>query len=375
MTNFENVKKNFGFGCMRLPMKDDEVDYKEFSKMVDTFLDAGFNYFDTARGYLDGKSEIALRECLTSRYPRDRYVLTDKLTSGFFKTEEDIRPFFESQLAACGVEYFDFYLMHAQNADYFQNFKKCRAYETAFDLKAEGKIRHVGISFHDRAEVLEQILMEYPQIEVVQIQFNYVDYEDAGIESRKCYEVCVRHNKPVIDMEPVKGGCLVNLPPQAQEVFDGLRQNMSNAAYAIRFAAGFPQMMMVLSGMSNMEQLTDNIGFMKEFQPLTEEEQEAIQKVCGIFQAQNLIPCTACRYCVAGCPKKIAIPDLFADMNAKQQHKDWNSDWYYMVHTQNAGKASDCIKCGKCEKTCPQHLKIRDLLEEVSAVFESKEQN
>lgn len=239
--------------CMRLPMKDGEVDYTEFSKMVDTFLDAGFNYFDAARGYLDGKSEIALRECLTSRYPRDRYILTDKLTSGFFRTEADIRPFFESQLAACGVESFDFYLMHAQNAEYFRNFKKCRAYETAFDLKAEGKIRHVGISFHDRAEVLEQILTEYPQIEVVQIQFNYVDYEDAGIESRKCYEVCVRHNKPVLVMEPVKGGNLINLTPKAQEVFDSLGQNMSNAAYAIRFAAGFPQVMMVLYGTSNTE--------------------------------------------------------------------------------------------------------------------------
>ena len=374
MTDFQNVKKNFGFGCMRLPMKDGEVDYEEFSRMIDTFLDAGFNYFDTARGYLDGKSEIALRECLTSRYPRDQYILTDKLTSGFFKTETDIRPFFESQLAACGVEYFDFYLMHAQNADFFRNFKQCRAYETAFDLKAEGKIRHVGISFHDRAEVLEQILTEYPQIEVVQIQFNYLDYEDPGIQGRKCYEVCVRHDKPVIVMEPVKGGNLVNLPPQAQAIFDGLGLNMSNAGYAIRFAASFEQIAMVLSGMSSMEQLTDDIGFMKEFHPLTEEERVAIQKVCDIFRAQNLIPCTACRYCVAGCPKKIAIPDLFADMNAKQQHQDWNSGWYYMVHTQNAGKASDCIKCGKCEKACPQHLRIRKLLEDVTAAFETKGQ-
>ena len=241
-------------------------------------------------------------------------------------------------------------------------------------LKAEGKIRHVGISFHDRAEVLEQILTEYPQIEVVQIQFNYVDYEDPGIQGRKCYEVCVRHDKPVIVMEPVKGGNLVNLPPQAQAIFDGLGLNMSNAGYAIRFAASFEQIAMVLSGMSSMEQLTDNIGFMKEFHPLTEEERVAIQKVCEIFRAQNLIPCTACRYCVAGCPKKIAIPDLFADMNAKQQHQDWNSGWYYMVHTQNAGKASDCIKCGKCEKACPQHLRIRKLLEDVTAAVETKGQ-
>lgn len=184
MDIFENVKKKFGFGCMRLPMKGSEVDKEEFSEMVDTFLENGFNYFDTAHGYLRGLSETALRECLTSRYPRDRYILTDKLTNFFFKTEEDIRPFFESQLEACGVDYFDFYLMHAQSADNFAFFKKCRAYETALELKKEGKIRHFGISFHDRADVLEQILTEYPQIEVVQIQFNYLDYEQHGADGR-----------------------------------------------------------------------------------------------------------------------------------------------------------------------------------------------
>ncbi len=371
MTYFDELKKNFGFGCMRLPMKEAEVDYQEFSKMVDTFMNEGFNYFDTARGYLDGKSEIALRECLTSRYPRDKYILTDKLTESYFKTEADIRPFFKSRLKACGVEYFDFYLMHAQNAEFFSKFKKCRAYETAFDLKAEGKIRHVGLSFHDHADVLDQILTEYPQVEVVMIQLNYVDYEDAGIESRKCYEVCRRHNKPVMVMEPVKGGNLIDLPQKAQAEFDALGDKLSNASYAIRFAASLPEVVMVLSGMSNMDQLLDNIGFMKEFKPLTEKEHEAVQKVCEIFKAQKLIPCTACRYCIAGCPKKIAIADLFADMNAKKQHKDWNSDWYYMVHTQNAGKASDCIKCGKCERVCPQRLKIIDLLKDVASTFES----
>ncbi len=198
----ERIKKNFGFGAMRLPMKDGEVDIPQTCRMVDTFLEAGFNYFDTAHGYLNGKSELALRECLTSRYPRDRYVLTDKLTNFYFKKEEDIRPFFQSQLEACGVDYFDFYLMHAQGVESFAFFKKCRAYETALELKAEGKIRHFGISFHDRAEVLEQILTEYPQVEVVQIQFNYADYDDPAVESRKCYEVCRRFHKPVIVMEP-----------------------------------------------------------------------------------------------------------------------------------------------------------------------------
>lgn len=364
---FDNIKTNFGFGCMRLPMNGKEVDYEETCKMVDTFIENGFNYFDTAHGYIGERSEIALRECLVKRYPREDYILVNKLTNAYFTGEEEIRPLFESQLEACGVEYFDFYLMHAQNAEYFEKYKKCRAYEIAFELKEEGKVKHVGLSFHDEAVVLDQILTEYPEIEVVQIQFNYVDYEDPAIESRKCYEVCVKHNKPVIVMEPVKGGNLINLPREAQEVFDELKGG-SNASYAIRFAASFDNIMMVLSGMSNMAQMEDNISYMKDFKPLTEKEHEAINKVCDIFKAQKLIPCTACKYCVDGCPKKISIPDLFADMNAKKVYGQ--GDWYYMVHTQNAGKASDCIKCGKCENVCPQHLKIRELLEEVSKTFD-----
>ena len=232
---FDEVKKNFGFGCMRLPMKGKEVDFEETSKMVDMFLANGFNYFDTAHGYLDGQSEIALKKCLTSRYPREAYILTNKLSGHYIEKNEDIRPFFQKQLEACGVDYFDLYLMHAQNKDLFAKYKQMHAYETVMELRDEGKIRHFGISFHDKAEVLDQILTEYPQIEVVQIQFNYVDYEDTSVESRKCYEVCCKHGKPVIVMEPVKGGSLVNLPEDAQKVLDGLHGG-SNASYAIRFA-------------------------------------------------------------------------------------------------------------------------------------------
>lgn len=373
MEQMDKVKKNFGFGCMRLPMNGDQVDIAETTRMVDEFLAQGFNYFDTAHGYIGGKSELALKECLTSRYPREAYSLTDKLTDSYFKTEADIRPFFESQLEACGVDYFDFYLMHAQNADNFKKFKACRAYETAFALKAEGRIRHVGLSFHDRAEVLDQILTEYPQIEVVQIQFNYLDYDDIAVQSRKCYEVCRKHGKPVLVMEPVKGGSLVNLPEEAKKVLDDLHGG-SPASYAIRFAAGFPGMMMVLSGMSNMEQMKDNLSYMRDFKPLNETELAAVNKVQEIFHKMNMIPCTACRYCVEGCPKQISIPDLFAIMNIKQLHHDWNADYYYEeVHTAPGRRASDCLKCGKCEKICPQHLPIRKLLEEIAKEFDKLE--
>ena len=366
----DKIKKNFGFGCMRFPMIGEKIDEAQVSQMVDYFLDQGFNYFDTAHGYIGERSELAVKNCLTSRYPRESYILTNKLTAAYFEKEEDIRPFFESQLAACGVDYFDFYLMHSQSTTNYQHFRDCRAYETAFALKAEGKVRHVGISFHDRAAVLEQILTDYPAIEVVQIQFNYLDYDDVAVQSRKCYEVCRRHGKPVLVMEPVKGGSLVNLPDDAKAVLDALHGG-SPASYAIRFAAGFPGMMMVLSGMSNMEQMQDNISFMRDFKPLDETERAAVEKVQEIFHSKDLIPCTACRYCTDGCPKHISIPDLFAIMNTKQIHHDWNADCYYEdVHTAPGRKASDCLKCGKCEKVCPQHLPIRKLLEQVAAEFE-----
>lgn len=364
------IRKNFGFGCMRLPMKGEEVDYAEFNKMIDTFMGNGFNYFDTAHGYLQGKSETALRDCLVARYPRDKFILTDKLTNFYFKTEADVRPFFESQLKICGVDYFDFYLMHAQSKQIFAHFKKCRTYEQALEFKKEGKIKHFGISFHDTADVLDEILTEYPEIEVVQIQLNYVDYDDPAVQSKKCLEVCNRHGKPVIVMEPVKGGNLVNLPENAKKYFEELG-SASTASYAIRFAAGCKGVFMVLSGMSDTAQMNDNISYMKDFKPLDTREMQAVQSVCGVFKSMNLIACTACRYCTAGCPKNISIPDLFACMNTKNIYRDWNADYYYgEVHTKNRGKASDCIKCGKCEAACPQHLPIRELLTGVAKEFE-----
>lgn len=372
MTVFGEIKKNFGFGCMRLPMKDGEVDEVEFCKMVDRFIEEGFNYFDTAHGYIGGRSEKAVKKCLTDRYPREAYLLTDKLTEPFFNSNEDIRPFFESQLKLCGVDYFDFYLMHAQNAENFKKFKACRAYETAFELKEEGKIRHVGLSFHDRAEVLDEILAEYPQIEAVQLQLNYIDYDDPAVQGRRCLEVCRKHSKPVIVMEPVKGGNLVNIPQEAKKVYDALGKN-SYASYAVRYAAGFDEVFMVLSGMSDLSQLDDNVSYMKDFKPLDMTERQAVSTVVDIISNKNLIPCTACRYCTDGCPKNIPIPNLFACMNAKELYNDWNSHMYYAtVLNSGKGKASDCIGCGRCEHSCPQHLPIRELLLKTAETFEKK---
>lgn len=373
MKAFKGIKKNFGFGMMRLPMKDTQVDVEQTNAMVDYFLDNGFNYFDTAHGYLQGLSEKAVKTCLSSRHDRSEYILTDKLTGSFFQSQQDIRPFFQSQLDATGVEYFDFYLMHAQNAREFEKFKKCKAYETAFALKQEGKVKHVGISFHDRAEVLDQILTEYPEIEIVQIQFNYLDYNDLSVQSKLVYEVCEKHNKPVLVMEPVKGGNLVKLPQDAQQVLDALHGG-SNASYAIRFAASFKNMEVVLSGMSTLEQMKDNVSFMKEFVPFTEEEFEAVEKVAEVFHSHHMIPCTGCHYCVEEnhCPKNIRIPDMFSAYNTKKTFGDWNADYYYnnVLVSDTHAKASACLKCGKCEKVCPQHLSIRELLKDVAAEFE-----
>ena len=351
---FPEIKKNFGFGMMRLPMIGEDVDIEQTKVMVDEFLNAGFNYFDTAHPYIQGKSELAIRDCLTRRYPREAYLLANKLSGGCFSKTEDIRPLFQTQLDACGVDYFDFYLIHANNATRHQKYDSCRAYDIAQELKAQGKIRHMGISFHDTADVLDKILTDRPDIEIVQIQYNYVDYADPIIQSKECYEVCKKHNKPVIVMEPVKGGSLVNLPQKALDLMKDCA-----ASYAIRFAADPENMVMVLSGMSTMEQMEDNLRYMENYQHLTEEDKDIIEKVRTIYQGQHRIPCTACRYCVDGCPAGIPIPDLFAAFNEYRQEK--------RTDTEGFEKAAECVECGQCEDICPQKLSIRELLKEVAA--------
>ena len=372
------MPKKLGFGCMRLPVANgnsEEIDDAVFCRMIDHYMEQGFVYFDTAYPYHNQKSEEAVRRCLVERYDRERFLLADKMPVWLVQNMEDYSEIFERQLARCGVTYFDFYLFHAMNKTRVEETEKTGGFAFVQRMKTEGRIRHIGFSFHDTAEALEEILKNHPEMEFVQLQINYYDWESENVQSRKCYEVAQKYGVPVIVMEPVKGGSLVKLPDEAQRIFASLNGG-SPASYAIRFAAGFPGMLVVLSGMSSIEQLRDNISYMSDFKPLDKTETEAVEKVRGVYKGMELIPCTACRYCTDGCPKHIAIPDLFALMNAKQLHRDWNANYYYSnVHTAPGRRASDCIKCGKCEGSCPQNLPIRKLLADVAAEFEKADGN
>ncbi len=369
---FENCKK-LGFGCMRFPKIGDEIDIEQVKRMFDIFMEAGFTYFDTAHVYHSGQSEKALRECLTSRYPREKFMLTTKLSSWNFKTEEEILPLFEEQLRDTGVEYFDYYLMHAQDRGSYEKYKSCHAYEIAARLKEEGRIRHIGISFHDDAATLEKILGEQPAIEAVQIQFNYVDYLNPDVDGKGVYEVCRKFGKDIIIMEPVKGGYLANLPDEARAILSEAGEG-SPAGYAVRYAASFEGVKMVLSGMSDMAQVEDNVATMRDFKPLSESEFSAIERTRDVLIKMNRIECTACRYCTDGCPMGISIPDIFALYNSKVCYKNWGTEKEYEKLTEKGGKACDCISCGQCEGSCPQHLPIIELLAKVSEKYDKKEE-
>ncbi|MCR5761346.1 MAG: aldo/keto reductase [Sphaerochaetaceae bacterium] len=374
MDNY-GIKGKFGFGCMRLPRKGKTVLNDLFIKMTDTFIENGFNYFDTAHGYMNEKSEIAVRECLTSRYPRDSYMLTDKLSENYFEKQEDIRPLFFSQLEACGVSWFDFYLMHAQDRNNYPKYQRTHAYEEALKLKEEGYIKHLGLSFHDSADVLEKILKDHSEIEVVQIQLNYFDWDSVSVESKKVYEVCEKYGKAVFIMEPLKGGSLVKLPEEGNALLDKLREetgeSYSNAGYGLRFAADNKNVIAVLSGMGNMEMMEDNLKTMKNLKPLTEKERKVLFEVAKTLRGKDMIACTSCHYCTSGCPKSIPIPDIFSCRNNNTLFNDWNSVSYYQLIKKEGRGADSCIKCGKCESVCPQHLEIRELLKECDLKLKS----
>lgn len=360
------IKGKLGFGCMRLQMVDNEVDKLEFNRMIDTFIEAGFNYFDTAHGYIDGKSEKAIKDCLTSRYKREDYFLANKLSYWCFEKEEDVLPLFESQLELCGVDYFDVYLFHCMNHEGYEKHKRCNTFDIVKKLKSQGKIKHIAMSFHDTADYLDLILTEQPCIEAVQLQINYLDYDCPTVQSKACYDVAVKHGKKVIVMEPVKGGTLANLPKEASDVIKTLGDG-TEASHALRFVASMPEVFMVLSGMGNTEMMEDNIKTFKDFVPVKEEELKVFEKAREIIRKTKQIPCTKCNYCAEICPSFIPISELFAIYNDYMGAKFSHADTKERL-TVYKEKLDSCVKCGKCETNCPQSIKIREELEKIEKI-------
>lgn len=378
MDIFNNAKK-LGFGLMRLPRLDPNnegsIDLEQTKQMVDTFLQRGFTYFDTAWMYCAFKSENAVKDALTSRHPRESYTLATKLHAAYIHSLDDRDAIFNTQREKTGVEYFDYYLLHDVGVEHYEIYKKYDCFAWIAEKKRQGLIKHMGFSFHDTAEVLDKILTEHPEMEFVQLQINYLDWDSEGVQSRKCYEVATKHGKPVIVMEPVKGGTLAKLPAAAEALLRQADPGASIPSWAVRFAASLPNVKMVLSGMSSTEQLLDNTGYMQDFVPLTQQEQAVIAQAVGIINASIAIPCTGCAYCTEGCPMHIAIPKYFSLYNAEMQElkeKDFTSQGtYYDNLTLKFGKASDCIACGQCESVCPQHLPIIENLKRVAKQFEA----
>lgn len=371
-------KYQFGYGCMRLPVTnaDDPAsfDYPLIEKLFDTYMDQGFTYFDAAYTYHGYHCEEAVKKALVERHPRDSFELATKLPLRDFKDAEDMERIFNEQLEHCGVDYFDYYLLHNMGTNVYDKCQKYDAFGFAAKKKEEGKIKYLGMSFHDMPELLDEILGKYGNIfDFIQLQINYVDWEQPNVQSRRCLEVANKYNKPVFVMEPCKGGTLVNLPDEALKLMKDYDPDASAASWAFRFAASQEGVVRVLSGMNSMEQVMDNTSTFKNFKPITEEELAIIDQVREIIEKNTPIPCTACSYCTHGCPKQIAIPQYFALYNSISRTTGSFSSQavYYNNISLKHGKASDCIGCGQCEKACPQHLPIREYLQDVAAKFEA----
>lgn len=371
--------KKLGFGLMRLPLTDandkESIDIEALKEMVDTFMEQGFTYFDTAWMYCAFKSENAVKEALTDRYPRDRYTLTTKLHASYLKTKEDRDRIFEEQRQKTGVDYFDYYLIHAIDQELYSIYNEMDCFNWLIEKKKQGLVKHIGFSYHDSAEFLDQVLTEHPEMEFVQLQMNYLDWESAEVQSRKCYEVASKHGKPVIVMEPVKGGILADVPAEVRESFAAYHPDLSVPSWAIRFVASLDNVAMVLSGMNNMEQLMDNISYMKEFVPMNAEETELVHKAAEMIKDSIAIPCTGCSYCTDGCPMQIAIPDLFRVYNKSKRGEitDVEANEEYRQLTESGGKARECLACGQCQVACPQHLEIINYLKDVAKCMEKQD--
>ncbi|MBO7702977.1 MAG: aldo/keto reductase [Solobacterium sp.] len=361
-----------GFGLMRLPHKGIMTDVEQVKEMVDLFLEAGFTYFDTAFVYLG--SEKAIRKALVDRYPREKFTLATKVNAFLLApNEKAAKNQFYTSLERTGAGYFDYYLLHALKENNYRKYDKFHLWDFVKEQKEKGTIRHFGFSFHDSPELLDEILTNHPEVDFVQLQINYADWENPSVTSRANYEMARKHGKSIVIMEPVKGGTLANPPEAVQKLFKEYHPEMSCASWAIRFAASLDGIITVLSGMSNIEQMKDNISYMKDFKPLNEEEQKIIQKAQVILGRSSTVQCTACHYCTEGCPKQIAIPDIFSAMNRQlgngQQEEAKNA---YAAAVKEGGKASDCIECRQCENACPQHLDITGCLKQAVQMFEEE---
>ncbi|MGO5166051.1 MULTISPECIES: aldo/keto reductase [unclassified Candidatus Paralachnospira] len=371
-------KKKLGFGLMRLPSLDPNdrgaIDIPQVCQMVDLFLERGFTYFDTAWMYCAFKSENAVKTALVDRHPRDSFTLADKLHASFIKTKEDRDAVFNEQRRKTGVEYFDYYLLHDCGSDFYKVYNELDCFTWLKEKKEQGLVKKMGFSFHDTPELLDEILTLHPEMEFVQLQLNYLDWDSAGVQSHKCYDVAKKHGKPVFVMEPVKGGTLAQVPDTVEDLFRAYDPDASIPSWAIRFAASLENVEIVLSGMSNVAQVDDNTSYMMDLKPLNEEEYRLIDKAVAALNANIAIPCTGCSYCTDGCPMNIPIPKYFSLYNADKQEiksKWWTPQGsYYNRLTTIFGKASDCIACGQCESICPQHLPIIEDMEKVAAYFE-----
>lgn len=371
LENLYDVPK-LGFGLMRLPKKDGKIDIETASRMVDDCLANGFYYFDTAYVYDGGDSECAVKEILTSRYPREQFCLATKLPAWEMKSKEDRDRLFQIQLERTGAQYFDFYLLHAISQENIGIYDKFDCFAWLQEKKAQGLVRHAGFSFHDTPEMLDELLTKHPEMEFVQLQINYADWENEKVQSCGVYEVARKHGKPVIIMEPVKGGSLAILRDDVGEELKKARPEASYASWALRFAASHEGLLTVLSGMSNEEQMKDNISVMKDFEPLTEEEQKLIEQVTEKLNRIPTVACTACRYCVEGCPQDIKIPNMIKLLNTCRvySYSDSVGRSFGMEVKDGSGKPSDCVQCGQCESVCPQHLSIISIMEEAAKELE-----
>ena len=372
MTYLGQDIKKLGFGLMRLPMIGDEVDIEQTKQMVDLFLSKGFTYFDTAYGYIGGKSEKAIKEALVDRYPRESYQLATKLPAwNGAKTKEEAQQMLFTSLERTGAGYFDFYLLHNLGDSRTEYFYKYDIWNFLAEQKEKGLIKHLGFSMHDNAENLDKILTEHPEMEFVQLQINYADWESASVQSRACYEVARKHGKPIIIMEPVKGGSLANLPAPIEKIFKDYNPDASLSSWAVRYAASLEGLVTVLSGMSTLEQMEDNLSYMQDFKPLDEGERKVIADVVAALDALPQIPCTGCQYCVKDCPMSINIPGIFKAMNNQLIYGNRaGAVGNFNFATRGGGKPSECIACGQCEGACPQHIEVIKELQKAVEMFE-----